>query len=61
MRLRDCAPQAAKAGEMAWLGVAKLIDQALMNEAGADFVVTSLDDVMVKALTYSRLDQATIR
>ena len=46
---------------MAWLGVAKVIDQALMNEAGADFVVTSLDDVMVKALTYSRLDRTIIR
>ncbi len=52
--------QAAKAGEMAGLGVARLIDQALLNEAGADLVVTSLDDVAVKALSEGRLDRATI-
>lgn len=46
---------------MAALGVARLNDQALLNEAGADFVVTSLDDVAVNALSEARLDRATIR
>ncbi len=46
---------------MAGLGLARLIDQALLNEAGADFVVTSLDDVAVKALSEGWLDRATIR
>ena len=40
---------------MAALGVARL------NEAGADLVVTSLDDVAVNALSEARLDRATIR
>ena len=53
--------QVAKAGEMAALGVARLNDQALLNEAGADLVVTSLDDVAVNALSEARLDWATIR
>ena len=46
---------------MAALGVARLNDQALLNEAGADLVVTSLDDVAVNALSEARLDRATIR
>ena len=46
--------QVAKAGEMAALGVARLNDQALLNEAGADLVVTSLDDVAVNALSEGR-------
>ena len=45
---------------MAALGVARLNDQALLNETGADFVVTSLDDVAVNALSEARLDRATI-
>jgi beta-phosphoglucomutase-like phosphatase (HAD superfamily) len=53
--------QVAKAGEMAMLGVARLNDQALLNEAGADLVVTSLDDVAVNALSEARLDRTTIR
>lgn len=53
--------QVAKAGEMATLGVARLNDQALLNEAGADLVMTSLDDVAVNALSEARLDRATIR
>jgi hypothetical protein len=44
----------AKAGEMAALRVARLNDQALLNEAGADLVVTSLDDVAVNALSEGR-------
>jgi hypothetical protein len=46
---------------MAALGVARLNDQALLNETGADFVVTSLDDVAVNALSEAPLDRATIR
>ena len=53
--------QAAKAGEMATLGVARLNDQALPNEAGADLVVTSLDDLEVNAQCEGQLDRATIR
>jgi hypothetical protein len=45
---------------MAGLGVARVINQALLNEASADLVVTSLDDVAVKALSEGRLDRATI-
>ena len=37
--------QAAKAGEMVGLGVARLDDEAELRDAGADLVVTSLDDV----------------
>ena len=44
---------------MAALGVARLNDQALLNEAGADLVVTSVDEVAVIALSKARLDQAT--
>ena len=50
--------QAAKAGNMAALGVARMDDQALLKEAGADLVVTSLDDVGVSALTEGRLERA---
>jgi len=55
------ASSRVQAGEMAALGVARLNDQALLNEAGADLVVTSLDDVAVNALSEARLDRATIR
>jgi hypothetical protein len=46
------ASSRVQAGEM---GVARL------NEAGADLVATSLDDVAVNALSEARLDRATIR
>ena len=49
------ASSRVQAGEMGVLGVARL------NEAGADLVVTSLDDVAVNALSEARLDRATIR
>ena len=49
--------QAAKAGNMAGLGVARLNDQALLEEAGADLVVTSLDDVSLDALHEGRLER----
>lgn len=37
--------QAAKAGGMACVGVARRNDQKLLEEAGADWVVTSLDEI----------------
>ena len=46
---------------MAALGVARLNDQALLNEADADLVVTSLDDVAVRAQYEGWLDRAIIR
>lgn len=42
--------EAARAGGMASLGVARLGDSALLREAGADLVVTSLDEVAVDRL-----------
>jgi beta-phosphoglucomutase-like phosphatase (HAD superfamily) len=36
---------AAKAGGMACVGVARLGDQLLLKSAGADWVVTSLDEL----------------
>jgi beta-phosphoglucomutase len=47
--------QAAKAGNMAALGVARLGDQDLLWAAGADLVVTTLDDVSLPALGEGRL------
>jgi beta-phosphoglucomutase len=46
---------AARAGRMAALGVARLGDEALLRAAGADLVVTSLDEVAVDALAEGRL------
>jgi trehalose/maltose hydrolase-like predicted phosphorylase/beta-phosphoglucomutase-like phosphatase (HAD superfamily) len=48
---------AAKAEEMTVLGVARLGDVQLLREAGADLVVTTLDDVSVDALAKGRLEQ----
>jgi beta-phosphoglucomutase len=42
--------QAAKAGGMACIGVARLDDAALLQAAGADWVVTRLDELPVAAL-----------
>jgi len=42
--------QAAKAGGMACIGVARLDDAALLRAAGADWVVTSLDELPVAVL-----------
>jgi len=47
--------QAAKAGEFAALGVARHDDEALLAQAGADLVVTTLDDVDLSALAQGRL------
>jgi trehalose/maltose hydrolase-like predicted phosphorylase/beta-phosphoglucomutase-like phosphatase (HAD superfamily) len=48
---------AAKAGGMAGLGVARLDDRDLLLEAGADLVVTTLDDVSLEALSEGRLEE----
>ena len=47
--------QAAKAGGMAALGVARADDAELLTGAGADLVVTTLDDVDVECLSEGRL------
>ena len=47
--------QAARAGGMTTLGVARLQDAALLREAGADLVVTSLDEVAINDLAEGRL------
>jgi trehalose/maltose hydrolase-like predicted phosphorylase/beta-phosphoglucomutase-like phosphatase (HAD superfamily) len=49
--------QAAKAGGMAALGVARLDDRGLLLEAGADLVVTTLDDVSLDALAEGQLEE----
>ena len=47
--------EAARAGGMAALGVARLGDAALLRAAGADLVVASLDDVAMDELAQGRL------
>lgn len=47
--------QAAKAGGMTALGVARLEDEALLVAAGADRVVASLDEIDVETLPEGRL------
>jgi trehalose/maltose hydrolase-like predicted phosphorylase/beta-phosphoglucomutase-like phosphatase (HAD superfamily) len=49
--------QAAKAGNMAAVGVARLDDRDLLVDAGADLVVGSLDDVSLPALALGRLEE----
>ena len=51
--------QAARAGRMTALGVARLGDADQLRAAGADLVVTSLDDVMIADLALGRLDGRT--
>ena len=53
--------QAAKAGNMAALGLARADDEELLEEAGADLVVTTLDDVSLDALAEDRLERASVR
>ncbi len=53
--------QAAKAGEMAALGLARADDEDLLKEAGADLVVTSLDDVDLGSLAQGRLEGTGVR
>jgi HAD superfamily hydrolase (TIGR01509 family) len=50
--------EAARAGGMAALAVARAGDEDLLASAGADLVVTSLDDVDVAALADGRLTRA---
>ena len=47
--------QAAKAGGMAAIGVARADDAGLLAAAGADLVVTTLDDGATTALSEGRL------
>ena len=47
--------QAAKAGGMAAIGVARADDAGLLAAAGADLVVTTLDDVDTTAMSEGRL------
>jgi beta-phosphoglucomutase-like phosphatase (HAD superfamily) len=47
--------QAAKAGGMAAIGIARADDAGLLAAAGADIVVTTLDDVDTAALTQGQL------
>ena len=49
--------EAAKAGGMTALGVARLGDEELLVQAGADLVVTTLDDVSMGALAEGRLER----
>src|SRR4051794_5597681 len=49
--------QAAKAAGMAGLGVARLDDRDLLLGAGADLVVTTLDDVSRRAVLEGRLEE----
>jgi len=53
--------QAAKAGNMAALGLARAEDEELLEDAGADLVVTTLDDVSIDALAEGRLEQVSVR
>jgi beta-phosphoglucomutase len=53
--------QAAKAGEMAALGIARADDEEALAEAGADLVVTSLDEVSIEALSEGRLEEVGVR
>jgi trehalose/maltose hydrolase-like predicted phosphorylase/beta-phosphoglucomutase-like phosphatase (HAD superfamily) len=48
--------QAAKAGGMAAIGVARHGDEELLVKAGADLVVSSLDHVLIAALADGRLE-----
>jgi beta-phosphoglucomutase len=51
--------EAARAGGMAALGVARLKDTTELRSAGADLVVTSLDEVAIDALIEGRLSCRT--
>ncbi len=49
--------QAAKAGEFAALGIARADDEDALAGAGADIVVTSLDDISLDAISEGRLER----
>jgi beta-phosphoglucomutase-like phosphatase (HAD superfamily) len=52
--------QAAKAGGMAALGVARLDDRDLLVEAGADLVVPTLDDISLPVLASGRPEERPV-
>jgi beta-phosphoglucomutase-like phosphatase (HAD superfamily) len=58
--LEDAAAgvQAAKAGEMGAIGIARADDAELLGNAGADVVVTTLDDIDLAELGAGRLVRA---
>jgi beta-phosphoglucomutase len=60
--LEDAAAgiEAAKAGGMTAIGIARAGDAALLDEAGADVVVTSLDEVDRRALAAGRLEKVHV-
>src|SRR3712207_3140488 len=53
--------QAAKAGNMAALGLARAEGEELLAAANADLVVTTLDDVSLDALVEGRLERTSAR
>ena len=53
--------QAAKAGEFAALGIARVGDEDALAAEGADLVVTSLDDVSLDAISEGRLEEVGVR
>jgi beta-phosphoglucomutase-like phosphatase (HAD superfamily) len=53
--------EAAKAGNMAALGLARADDEDLLADAGADLVVSSLDDVDLDALDKGHLERPSTR
>jgi beta-phosphoglucomutase len=53
--------QAAKAGEFAALGIARVGDEDALAAEGADLVVTSLDDVSLDAISEGRLEEVSVR
>jgi beta-phosphoglucomutase len=53
--------QAAKAGGMAALGIARANDADALAEADADLVVTTLDDVDIEAVRAGRLTRRGVR
>jgi len=62
MVMEDAAAgvQAAKAGAMAAIGIARADDSDLLAGAGADIVVTTLDDVDLAALASGRLETSHV-
>jgi len=61
MVMEDAAAgvEAAKAGDMAAIGIARGDDADLVAEAGADIVVTTLDQVDLTAMGDGRLERTT--
>jgi beta-phosphoglucomutase len=59
MVMEDAAAgvEAAKAGDMAAIGIARADDADLLAEAGADIVVTTLDEVDLTAVADGRLER----